>query len=137
MVPAAFVTLHAMPLTPNGKLDRRSLEPPEKPDPSKQDNFVAPRTAVEERLVKIWSDVLGIDKPGVHDNFFDLGGHSLLATQLVSRLHAAFGIDVPLRRFFETPTIAGLAEEIEIVRWAAGGVNNLEFTGDEVEEGAV
>jgi amino acid adenylation domain-containing protein len=137
MVPAAFVTLHAMPLTPNGKLDRRSLAPPEQPDPSKQANFVAPRTAVEERLAKIWSDVLGIHKPGVHDNFFDLGGHSLLATQLVSRLHAAFGIDVPLRRFFETPTIAGLAEEIEIARWAARGVNNLEFTGDEVEEGAV
>src|SRR5262249_17304648 len=137
MVRAAFVPLDALPLTANGKLDRRSLPPPEKPEPSRQETFVPPRTAVEERLAKLWSAVLDIDHLGVHDNFFDLGGHSLLATQLVSRIYTAFGLNLPLRRFFEIPTIAGLAEEIEIMQWGATGLNSEPEAAGEFEQGCV
>jgi amino acid adenylation domain-containing protein len=107
MVPASFVFLDQIPLTPNGKVDRRALPQPE--SPTSQTDFVAPRTASEETLAAIWSAILKVDRVGIHDNFFDLGGHSLLATQVVSRVRDAFQIELPLRSIFETPTIAGLS----------------------------
>ncbi|MBI5302089.1 MAG: amino acid adenylation domain-containing protein [Chloroflexi bacterium] len=122
MVPCAFVMLDALPLTPNGKLDRNALPAP---DLSRRDwagDFVAPRTPVEELLVEIWKPVLGVEQIGVRDNFFDLGGHSLLATQLVSRVREAFQIELPLRHIFESPTIAELAEHVEIAKRAATGI---------------
>ncbi len=112
MVPAAFVMLDALPLTPNGKVDRHALPEPEATRPELEVAFVAPRTAVEEQLARIWSEVLGLEKVGVQDDFFALGGHSLLATQVVSRIRNIFQIEFPLRSFFESPTIASLAETI-------------------------
>jgi acyl carrier protein len=74
--------------------------------------YVAPHTPIEEKLAAIWIEVLGADRVGIHDNFFALGGHSLLATQVIARIRGAFDYDLPLRRLFETPTIAGIAEAI-------------------------
>jgi amino acid adenylation domain-containing protein len=109
MVPAAFVALGALPLSPNGKLDRNALPAPDRDRPEAHDSYVAPRDAVEEAVAKIWAEVLGVERVGAHDNFFDLGGHSLLATQVLSRLRQTFPVDIPLRRLFEEPTVATLA----------------------------
>jgi amino acid adenylation domain-containing protein/FkbM family methyltransferase len=105
MVPSAFVLLDQVPLTGNGKLDRRALPAAA---PSRR-AVVAPRTPLETQIAGIWRDVLQIDAFGVHDDFFDLGGHSLLATKVIARLRAATSIDVPLRSLFDAPTIEGLA----------------------------
>ncbi|MBA3354607.1 MAG: amino acid adenylation domain-containing protein [Pyrinomonadaceae bacterium] len=113
MVPAAFVLLDALPLSPNGKVDRRALPVPDQARPKLEGVFVAPRTPVEEALTEIWMKVLGVEQVGVNDNFFELGGHSLLATQVISRVQEACQVELPLRCFFETPTVAGLSEAIE------------------------
>jgi len=110
MIPSAFVFLDAMPLTPNGKLERRALPAPNYVDTGSE--FVAPRTQMETAVAAIWQEVLHIDEAGVYDNFFALGGHSLKATQVVSRIRDTFQVEMPLRRLFETPTIAGLVEYI-------------------------
>ena len=112
MIPANFVVLDELPLTPNGKVDRAALPAPEG-RPDLEDAYVAPRTPAEDVLAGIWRDVLRLERVGVHDDFFELGGHSLVATQVVSRTRAAFSVDVPLRALFDTPTVAGLAAEIE------------------------
>ncbi|HXE42823.1 MAG TPA: condensation domain-containing protein, partial [Candidatus Baltobacteraceae bacterium] len=109
MIPAAFVFLDAFPLTSNGKIDRNALPAPTF---EVETEFVAPRTRAEETLVKIWCEVLGVQKIGVRDNFFELGGHSLMATQVVSRIRDAFQIELPLHDLFESPTIEKLAEKI-------------------------
>jgi len=106
MVPSAFVTMDALPLTPNGKLDRKALPAPEDQWADRQDVYVAPTNDTEQTLADIWSKVLGQKQVGIHDDFFQLGGHSLLATQLISRARVAFSIDIPLRSFFEAPTVA-------------------------------
>ena len=113
MIPSAFVLLDALPLSPNGKVDRKALPAPDQSRPEPEESYVAPRTPVEEMLAEIWAEVLKLDKVGIDDNFFELGGHSLLATQLISRLHAAFKVEIPLRALFENPTVAGLAERVE------------------------
>ena len=113
MVPSAFVMLKALPMTPNGKVDRRALPEPDGARPEVETIFVAPRTAVEESLAKIWTEVLGVERVGINDNFFELGGHSLLATQAISRVRQALHVELPLRSFFEGPTIARLSESIE------------------------
>jgi amino acid adenylation domain-containing protein len=118
MVPAVFVLLDALPLLSNGKIDRRALPAPDRTRPELDKAFVAPRTPTEELLAEMWAQLLGIKLIGIHDNFFDLGGHSLLATQAVSRMREAFEVDIPLRRLFEVPTVAGLAESIEAARRA-------------------
>ena len=113
MVPSAFMFLDSLPLTPNGKLDRKALPAPDQSRPELEDAFAAARTPVEEILVNIWAEILKLDKVGIHDNFFHLGGHSILATQVVSRVNHSFQTDLPLRRLFESPTIAGLADSVQ------------------------
>jgi amino acid adenylation domain-containing protein len=109
MVPAAFVVLDALPLTGSGKLDRRALPEPDWGAVSGQ-AAVAPRTPVEARLTAIFAEVLGLPAPvGVNDNFFALGGHSLTATQLLARIRALYGVDLPVRTLFADPTVAGVA----------------------------
>jgi amino acid adenylation domain-containing protein len=118
MVPGAFVFLETMPLTPNGKIDRRALPAPDSSLRELENNFVAPSTPTEETLAAIWAEVLGLQQVGIHDNFFELGGHSLLATSVISRIQEAFKIELPLRHLFEAPTIASLSQVIETVRQA-------------------
>jgi amino acid adenylation domain-containing protein len=118
MLPGAFVFLAALPLTASGKVDRRALAALDVSELARETPFVAPRTPLEERLAAIWSALLGVQRVGAHDNFFHLGGHSLLTTQLVSRLRAEFALEVPLTTFFDDPTVAGLAQAIELARWA-------------------
>jgi acyl-coenzyme A synthetase/AMP-(fatty) acid ligase/acyl carrier protein len=115
MVPAAFVQLEALPLTPNGKIDRRALPAPDMGSPKFAADFVAARTPAEELIASIWSQVLGIERVSVFDNFFELGGHSLLATRLLAQLAQAFQVSVQLRTLFEAPTVAELAEAIELL----------------------
>jgi len=111
-IPSFFVILDKLPLTPNGKVDRRALPAPEQSASLTDETLIVPRTPEEERIAAIWSDVLEIKPIGMETNFFDLGGHSLLATRVVTRIREAFGINLPLRVLFDSPTIAGVAAEV-------------------------
>ena len=115
MVPAVFSVLDAFPLTPNGKIDHKALPAP---DQVITQTYTPPRTPTEESLVPIWEDLLGLDQVGVLDDFFGLGGHSLLATQLVARIRDQLKISLPLNSLFDNPTVAGLAEAVDTLRWA-------------------
>jgi amino acid adenylation domain-containing protein len=112
MIPSAFVMLEKMPLTPNGKVDRRNLPAPDDTRREITGALIGPRTPAEETLANIWREVLGLKTVGVHDNFFELGGHSLLGAQVMSKLTETFRVELPLRTLFEAPTIAGLAAAI-------------------------
>ena len=123
MVPAAFVTLNAIPLTPNGKVDRRALPPPDWSQTTVKVVYEPPRTPTEEIIATIWSQVLGVEPIGAFDHFFHRGGHSLLATQVISRLREAFQIDLPLRALFEHSTVAELAQVVDITLHEAQGLH--------------
>jgi amino acid adenylation domain-containing protein len=122
MIPTEFVTLDALPLTANGKVDRRALAQRPDPDQSRATGEppAAPRTPTEEVLAGIWSEVLGRERIGIDESFFDLGGHSLSAIQAVSRIRKTFGVELPLRTLFEEPTVAALARKIEGLRRTLG-----------------
>jgi acyl carrier protein len=109
MVPAAVVAMAQFPLTPNGKLDRAALPAPDFGDGGGATDD-APRTPQEQTLAALFAEVLGIERVGIHGNFFDLGGHSLLATRLLGRIRSSFSVDVTIRTLFEAPTVAQLAE---------------------------
>jgi len=115
MLPSAFVLIDALPLTTNGKVDRQALPSPNQADTAQLKNiFVAASNPIEEMLTGIWAEILGIQEVGIHDNFFELGGHSLLATLVISQVRKAFQVELPPRRLFEAPTVAGLTKQIEI-----------------------
>ncbi|MFD7431571.1 amino acid adenylation domain-containing protein [Streptomyces sp. NPDC059818] len=119
MVPAAFMVLERLPLTANGKVDRAALPVPDGRRPDLGTSYTAPRNTVERHITAVWAELLGIERIGVHDNFFQLGGHSLLATQVASRLRKALRVDVPVRAVFDHPTPAELAQNIADLMMAA------------------
>ncbi|KPV60903.1 hypothetical protein QJ48_02835 [Paenibacillus sp. A3] len=112
MVPTYFTLLERMPLTSNGKIDRRAL-----PEPSfgggSVDDYEAPRTEAEAKLAEVWREVLGVERVGIRDNFFDLGGHSLKATVLVSKIHKRLNVEVPLKEVFRSPTLEAMGRYVE------------------------
>lgn len=110
MIPSAILFVNELPLTANGKVDRKALPAPEEHRGSA--SVVAPRNPVEEALASIWREVLNLEQVSVHDDFFDLGGHSLMATQVILRIRNVLELQLPLRVIFETPTVAGLGETI-------------------------
>jgi aryl carrier-like protein len=112
MLPSQFVFLDSLPLTPNGKLNRRALPQPTRQERLSSTKQVAPRTYLEREIAAAWMEVLHLEQVGVHDNFFDLGGHSLRVIQVLSRLRNSLDVDVPIRRVFEGPTIAEMAEAV-------------------------
>ncbi len=112
MIPSAFISLDTFPLTPNGKIDRRALPTPDWLHRNISQNLTHPRTAIEEAIAQIWTQILGLETVGIDQNFFELGGHSLLATQLISRLRQIFQIELPLQKIFEFPTVSGLANVV-------------------------
>jgi amino acid adenylation domain-containing protein len=112
MVPTAWVFLDALPLSPNGKVDRRALPEPDAGQARAGRVHIEPRTPLEAVVAGVWSDLLGVPQVGADDHFFELGGHSLLATQAVSRLRTLLQIELPLRAFLEAPTVAGVAAAV-------------------------
>jgi acyl carrier protein len=111
MVPSAFVVLDRLPLTPSGKLDRRSLPPPDA-EVHESDSYEAPRGEVEAEIAAIWRKLLHIERVGRHDNFLDLGGHSLLATRVVSHINKALDVTLSVALIFERPTVRELAQAV-------------------------
>lgn len=122
MIPATFVWLDALPLTPSGKVDRRALPSPVNLGREKGADFVPPGTPTEVALAKFWADLLDIEGIGIHDNFFEVGGHSLIAIQLITRIQREFSVDISLHALFEAPTIAELAESIQLAQQDDGSL---------------
>jgi amino acid adenylation domain-containing protein len=112
MIPSTFIVLDAIPLNAYGKIDRRALPPPDRTQVVLDEAFVPPRTPIECALAGIWCEVLGLERVGIHDDFFELGGQSLLAIQVVSRIRTNIHVELPLRAVFETPTVGGLARAV-------------------------
>ena len=115
MIPATFMAMDSWPRTSTGKIDRSQLPEIDETLWESQEMFVAPRSAIEQSTADLYGEILGLTRVGIHDNFFELGGHSLLAVQLVSRLREIYRCDIPLRVFFENPTVAGLVKTIPSV----------------------
>jgi acyl-coenzyme A synthetase/AMP-(fatty) acid ligase/acyl carrier protein len=134
MVPAQWVFLARMPLSPNGKLDRKAL--PKAEALATQQVYLPPETELEQQIAGIWQEILHVERVGLSDSFFDLGGHSLLATQAVSRINSQLGIDIALRLIFETPTLAEFAQAVLESRNALSeeGLSDIEKMMDLMEE---
>jgi amino acid adenylation domain-containing protein len=123
MVPAAFTVLDSMPLTPNGKLDRRALPEPQY-GLEDSETYLAPSSAIEEMLAGIWAQILGVERIGLRDNFFDRGGHSLLATQVIVRVQSVLGVDLPLASLFQHQTLAEWAQAVDQARKQSGAISH-------------
>ncbi|MEZ5507810.1 MAG: non-ribosomal peptide synthetase [Gammaproteobacteria bacterium] len=136
MVPSAIVLLDHLPITPNGKVDKRALPAPSAEDYA-SNAYVAPRNPTETALADIWCDVLGIEQVGAYDDFFELGGHSLLITKVSTRIKQQLGVELPLRTLFEVPTVAALAEIISAVNFTASTDAEAETGEEEFEEGSL
>jgi acyl carrier protein len=117
MLPQHFVVVDAIPLTPNGKVDRKALPEPGGADMRGAGEYQAPETDVEKWIAGLWSEVLLADRVGATDDFFDLGGHSLLAARMLSRVRKEYNVDLSLRGLFTAPTVRGLAEYVEAQRY--------------------
>jgi amino acid adenylation domain-containing protein len=116
MMPSAFMFVETLPRTASGKIDRHALPQPDEQLQYASTEFVAPRTSLEEELVGVWKEILRVESIGIQDNFFRLGGHSLLATVVVNKLRQTYGVELRLRSFIESPTVASLAASIETAR---------------------
>ena len=125
MVPVAFVVLEKLPLSPNGKVDRKNLPAPDYTRPELAREFLGTRTPTEEVIAGIWAEVLKLDQVGAQDDFFELGGHSLLATQVVSRIRQAFQVELPLRALFEAPTVSRLSQRVAGLQREQRGLQTL------------
>jgi amino acid adenylation domain-containing protein len=133
MIPSAFVMLDALPLLPNGKVDRKALPVPPGSRPELDNSYVAPRTTVEKELSQIWAEVLSLDEIGIHDNFLDLGGDSLLATQVISRVINAFRVELSVKTLFKSPTVVDMGVVITENMAKKGGDGELAHMLDELE----
>jgi acyl carrier protein len=133
MIPAAFVMMEALPLLQNGKVDRDALPPPCLARPALDNPPVGPRTPVEEVLVATWAEVLGLDQVGIHDHFFELGGDSFKAAQVIGRVIRDLNVELPLRFFFEAPTVAEMAVVITQSQAKASDPEMLERILNELE----
>jgi AMP-binding enzyme/AMP-binding enzyme C-terminal domain/Phosphopantetheine attachment site len=134
LIPGVFVVLEGLPRTPSGKLDRRGLPAPGGDRPELAAAYRPPQSATERVLAGIWAGLLGLDRVGVDDDFFDLGGHSLLVTQLLSRIRGVVGVEVPLRAVFESPTLSGLAAAVDTLGWVAAGGGRGDAQGQGAQE---
>jgi acyl carrier protein len=112
MVPSAFMVLDTFPLTSTGKLDRLALPAPDPAQVEASNGYAAPRTTVEGKVAAIWAEVFGLDRVGIHDDFFALGGHSLLAGQIAARLRRVYSVDLSLGALFDAPTVAELCVQL-------------------------
>jgi len=129
MVPSAFITIDEIPLTPNGKLDKRAL--PDAASAFVDDEYIEPRTDIERAVAEIWQAVIKIEQISVMSNFFDIGGHSLLATQIVSRVEALYEVKFPLKVLFQNATIEGMASYIDTTLWARGDQDETDNVEDD------
>ncbi len=131
MIPALYVHLESMPLSPSGKVDRKALPLPEQSRDMLENEYVAPRNDTEKKLTAIVAELLDLKKVGIYDNFFELGGHSLLATQFVSHIRKTFKVEIPLQKLFESPTVSGIAEiilgpDVKRIDESAPGIEHIE-----------
>ena len=133
MIPSAFILMEKLPLTANGKIDRQVLPAPGPEQAAPSRAATRPKTETEKALAAIWADLLKVETVGVDDDFFDLGGHSLLAIRSISRIRDAFEVDLQLRNLFERPTVAGLAEVIDGLKWMAKPKAAVDSKGDREE----
>ena len=143
MIPSTFVWLDALPLSPNGKIDRQALPEPDTVIPKPEKSFVQPHTSLEKVMAGIWSEVLDVEQIGIYDNFFlDLGGNSLLATQVMAHVRETLQVELPLRHFFESPTVAqqvavilqDSAQRVKVEAIAQLVLSLAELSDDEVEK---
>jgi len=138
MVPSTYVVLDAMPLSRNGKIDRNALPAPDEYNLAGESvDYVEPQTEIEQEIAQIWKELLGVQRVGLYDDFFDLGGHSLLVAQLLSRLRDRLQVEVPLKTFFESSTVAANAATVMAVRWATQSLQSGRSAVSDKAEGVI
>ncbi|MEL7039184.1 MAG: phosphopantetheine-binding protein [Cyanobacteria bacterium J06592_8] len=135
MIPSAWVKLDAVPLTPNGKIDRRALPEPTQVRPELETTYIMPKTEIEKTIAQIWQKALNLENIGINDNFFDLGGHSLLMVRVHSQLRTVFSSDIPLVEMFRYPTIHALADYFSHSRLESSSNHQLEARTEQLTVG--